>query len=81
MTTFDALSLLGQGLKCLMDSDRPCRDNLCDLKYTLDGTGDDCEMIVNFVKETEDEETGGGERKRYSFLVKAEEICAEEEID
>ena len=38
-------------------------------------------MIVAFVMEMEDEKTGGGERKRFCFLVKAEEISAEEEID
>lgn len=67
MKTYDALSLLGQGLKSLMDSDRPCRDSLSALEYTLDGTGDDCEMIVDFVKETENEETGSVERRRFVF--------------
>jgi hypothetical protein len=79
MTSLDALSLIGQGLKCLMDSDRPCRDNVAALELAVDGTADDCELIVNFVVEGGDLKTGGVKKARSCFVVKAEEI--EELID
>jgi hypothetical protein len=77
MTKLKALSLIGQGLKCLMDSERPCRDNLSAIEYTLDGTAVDCELAVDFVEEIEDE-AGQVEKTRTCFMVKAEEIEDEE---
>ena len=74
MTKLDALSLIGQGLRCLMDSERPCRDNVAAIEYTLDGTGDDCELIVNFVEETDDTNTSRVTKDLSCFMVKAEEI-------
>ncbi|HEY1859190.1 MAG TPA: hypothetical protein VGG61_02485 [Gemmataceae bacterium] len=79
MTKLDALSLIGQGLKCLMDSERPCRDKVAAVEYTLDGTTDDCELIVNFVGESDDAGTGRVKKEPACFMVKAEEI--EEAID
>jgi hypothetical protein len=72
MTKLEALSLIGQGLKCLMDSDRPCADNVC-VEFTLDGTADDCELAVDFIEENEDEE-GQVTKTRTCFMVTAEEI-------
>ena len=74
MTRQNALSLIGQGLKCLMDSERPCRDNVAAIECTLDGTADDCELIVNFVEETDDTKTGRVKKEPACFMVKAEEI-------
>ena len=82
MTKLEALHLIGDGLKCLMDSERPCRDNLSDIQVSLDGTADDCELLIDFTEETEDEETGRIERKRSCFQIGAEEIEEDEqEID
>jgi hypothetical protein len=77
MTKLHALSLIGQGLKSLMDSERPCRDSLVAIEYTLDGTVDDCELAVDFIEEIEDQ-AGRIEKTRTCFMVTAEEIEDEE---
>jgi hypothetical protein len=70
MTKLEALALIQEGLRALMDSDRPSRDYVAAIECSLDGTADDCELIIDFTEETDNEV----EKKRTSFLIRAEEI-------